>query len=619
MRFKLEAHFFTPKKSVKISLTRSIRVLISFCKSNRYGIYLIQHFKHNNMKKLLISLFMLGFVLIPNTLQARRQNPSDWYIENFKTTIDLHSDSTAIITENILADAGNLPDKHGIFRILPTGVNVEGDKIKTPVELISITDFSNNPHPYTTISDKNTITWKIGSAHTTVTGENEYKIIYNVANIIRTDSPEFDEFFWNLNGNFWDIETDAFTAVINFPAGVSQHTSEVNLYGGLYGDNTSKIANYRWIDTDSIEVTATRPLGLKEGITISVTTPKHIFTPYIIHKTWFEKYGAHIGWLIPLIIFFICFRTWKKYGDDPNLHKPIIPEYEAPEKLAPLELGMILHNGKLSHNLIVATIIDLARRGFLSIESGEKKKYFTLVKNEIETNNLKDFETTLYSELFKSSNRFSLKTRSASLANAITGLQHSMKKTLAEKKIFEARGFSLQTQMIILSILIFFGSIAITTVFENNPHEIATFFALAFSATIILVFGIFMSKKTTYGAELEWKGKGFKYFMNTAEKYRQRFFENEGLFEELLPYAIMFGMTKKWITQMKNIYGQEYVNNYHPAWFIGPINTPFSIDTFNSQLDSLSTAISTTVSPKSGSGGGGFSGGGGGGGGGGGW
>lgn len=107
--------------------------------------------------------------------------------------------------------------------------------------------------------------------------------------------------------------------------------------------------------------------------------------------------------------------------------------------------------------------------------------------------------------------------------------------------------------------------------------------------------------------------------MNTAEKYRQRFFENEGLFEELLPYAIMFGMTSKWIKAMKNIYGEEYLNNYHPVWFHTPLGTSFSFDAFSSQLDSLSTAISTSVSPQSGSSGGGFSGGGRGGGGGGGW
>ncbi|MBI2436559.1 MAG: DUF2207 domain-containing protein [Candidatus Magasanikbacteria bacterium] len=571
------------------------------------------------MKKFLTLTFLLVLIFIPTSTFARRTNPTDWYIENFKTTIDIHPDSSATIAEEIFADAGNLLNKHGIFRVLPSSLNIDGTRIKTPIELISITDFSNNPHPHSTITNKNTITWKIGSANKTVYGENEYKINYSIDNVIRTDNPDFDEFFWNLNGNFWDIETDAFTAMINFPAGVSKNTSEVNLYSGLYGDNTSQIATYTWIDEDSIEVRATRPLGIREGITISVTTPKNIFTPYIIHETVFEKYGGHIGWIIPLIIFLICFKTWRKYGKDPNLNKTIIPEYEAPEKLKPLELGMILQNGKLSHNHIVATIIDLARRGFITIESGEQKKDFTLIKNSSQKADLLEFETTLYNTIFNHNDKFSLSTQSTALTTAITNLQKSMKKNLSEKKIFEPKGFSLQTQMVVIGMLLFFVSIAIAVVIENNPHTIATFFALASSAVLIFIFGLLMSKKTAYGAELEWKGKGFKYFMETAEKYRQRFFENEGLFEELLPYAIMFGMTHKWINAMKNIYGAEFVQNYHPAWFVGSIGSNFSIDSFNTQLDSLTSALATSISPKSGSGGGGSSGGGGGGGGGGGW
>lgn len=155
------------------------------------------------------------------------------------------------------------------------------------------------------------------------------------------------------------------------------------------------------------------------------------------------------------------------------------------------------------------------------------------------------------------------------------------------------------------------------------------FFTLAFiigagfilSAPIFFIFAFFMPQRTPAGAELLWKIKGFKLYMETAEKYRQQFYEKENIFEKFLPYAMAFGMTKLWIQKMKEIYGEEYFNNYHPVWYAGSMGnlSTFDADSFTSQMDSISTSISSNVSSGSGAGGGGGSGGGGGGGGGGGW
>jgi uncharacterized membrane protein len=103
--------------------------------------------------------------------------------------------------------------------------------------------------------------------------------------------------------------------------------------------------------------------------------------------------------------------------------------------------------------------------------------------------------------------------------------------------------------------------------------------------------------------------------MEMAEKYRQQFNEKENIFEKFLPYAIMFGITKKWINAFKNIYGEKYFAAYHPYWFYSVSGSPFDMDSLNSAISGISDSIGTA----SGASGGGASGGGGGGGGGGGW
>jgi uncharacterized membrane protein len=138
----------------------------------------------------------------------------------------------------------------------------------------------------------------------------------------------------------------------------------------------------------------------------------------------------------------------------------------------------------------------------------------------------------------------------------------------------------------------------------------------------MFILAFFMPQDTKKGALLNHRIKGFKLYMETAEKYRQQFNEKENIFEKLLPYAIMFGITKKWANAMQSIYGQEYFSSYHPIWFVGLSMQDFDAKAFSSQISNLSSTMSTALGANpsaSGAGGGGFSGGGGGGGGGGGW
>lgn len=127
-----------------------------------------------------------------------------------------------------------------------------------------------------------------------------------------------------------------------------------------------------------------------------------------------------------------------------------------------------------------------------------------------------------------------------------------------------------------------------------------------------------MAQRTQKGAELNWRIKGFRLYMKTAEKYRQQFNEKENIFEKFLPYAMIFGLTKLWIKKMEIIYGKDYFTNYHPIWFAGSLGS-FDIDSFTSELSNISSSISSNTGGSSGSGGSGGTGGGGGGGGGGGW
>ena len=571
--------------------------------------------------KFFYAIFFLGvFIIFPEVVFAR-ENVTDWYIKDFYSEIIVNEDSTLNITETIVADCGNAPDKHGIFRILPTETKInDGTTIKTPVKLLSITNEFGQIYKYREIknsSDK-TIIWKIGDADLAVNGVNIYKISYTVKNVIRFNNNKFDELYWNLNGNFWDLETDKFHAKIIFPEGINKENSTVDYCTGPLGSKSKILADFYWSSPNILEFDSTRTLLFREGITTSIIFPKNILVPY--EFSFWEIYGEYMYLIIPVIVFFVCFLFWYKYGKDPKVDKAIIPEYDAPGNLSPIELGMLMKSGRFSNNLITAEIIYFATRGLMKIkETHEKvlffdsKDYeFTKINNPKEENKLNEAQKIIIEGIFKGLDGACLSGIKDTFHTNISAIKDEAEKSLKSKNLFVPFGLHVGNFLQVIAIIgIFFC-------FYAFDRSIIFGISIIFSALCILFFGFIMPKRTIAGANLNWEIKGFKLFMETVDKDRAKFYEKENIFEKFLPYAIVFGITKEWIQRMEDIYGKDFYNTYAPAWYAGSLAS-FDANSFVGAMDSLSSDISSNTSAPSGSGGMGGSGGGGGGGGGGGW
>lgn len=570
---------------------------------------------------LIIPFFITGLFFYPGKILAR-ENATDWYIQDFETEIVANKNSSLDITENITADCGNASGKHGIFRILPEKIRItDGSEIGTPVELLGITDFSGKKINYTESrnSSDNTVTWKIGDADKTVTGVNYYKIHYTVKNAIRFSNPDFDEFYWNLNGNFWDLETDNFHAKIIFPEEVDKEKSQVEYYAGPIGSKDKSLATYKWTAANVLEFNSVRTLPDKNGITASVTFPKNVFTPY--KPGFWEAYGIFFSLLLPLIVFIICFRLWLKYGKDSHLDKTVIAEYGVPGNLMPMEMGMLMKNSVFDNSFITAEIINLAVMQLITIKEIHEKVLlfdstdYLLTKNpnEEKEKNLLVPQKIILDKIFESGNEIKLSSLKYKLHEVVNSVKEKTNNILEEKKLIGSVGHKMKTTMIAVAAIVFFASFFVAAVFPS------LFMALIISALIIFIFALPMAKRTPEGTELNWQIKGFELFMETVDKDRAAFYEKENIFEKFLPYAIIFGMTKIWIKKMQEIYGEQYFATHAPMWFTGRDMGAFNADSFNSAISGLSSSIAASTSSPSGSGGSGSSGGGGGGGGGGGW
>lgn len=160
--------------------------------------------------------------------------------------------------------------------------------------------------------------------------------------------------------------------------------------------------------------------------------------------------------------------------------------------------------------------------------------------------------------------------------------------------------------------------IVLPCLLQNIFHLITYFIGIA-CITILVIFINIMPKRTPYGNEMLGKIKGFKRFLETAEKSQLEALVNENpeYFYNILPYTYALGVSDVWMSQFETIAMQA------PDWYDS--NRTFDMHEFNNFMDntmrSAQSAMSSSPSSSSdgGSSGGSSSGGGSGGGGGGSW
>lgn len=609
------------------------------------------------MKKYFTFTLAFLFLLAPSVFAD-----AGWKITNFSSVIGIQNDGYVRIREIIHVDFGTL-ERHGIFRDIPVGYQTsDGKNIALEVKVNSVTD-GIKPLLYEPSNTNGNLRLKIGDPDALITGAQAYVIDYTIRGVLR-EFETYDELYWNVTGDGWPVEIEHAEATFALPKnGIVQWSCYFGVRGGTDACTGEKISE------SMLFFKTPRPLRSGEQMTIAVGFTKGI-VPILPPLAEDLPAGAPSRNLSPLAIaisfsmtlaagIFLLLRLWWKRGRDlensgvpvPLFKKStIIAEYESPlvgnVSLRPGELGVVMDETADTLD-ITATIVDLAVRGFLAIEEIPKQWFlgstdYKLLKTAANENALLDYEKKLLDALFKDRSSATL----SEFFNAIKGeapetkdpteksvhiseLKNSFYKDLSEikdalyKEVTQKKLFAENPSTVRMK----YGAIGVLGVIAGI---VSIFFGPLFGGVLFGIGGalipcgilciIFASKamtqKSAAGRDAYLKAKGYKLFISQTETYRQRFFERENTFMEVLPYAIVFGVTKKLADAMKDM----RVNPPAPAWYHGA--NSFNAATFAESMGDFSKSLSSALASApshSGSGGGGFSGGGFGGGGGGSW
>lgn len=253
---------------------------------------------------------------------------------------------------------------------------------------------------------------RAGDPNVTISGVHTYIIKYTVTNVLGHLSG-YDEIYWNAIGGDWTSAIGQASVSFTVP-GATLGSGNTSCFVGPVGTlDQSRCLVY--FNGASANFFAKESLN-QEYFTIKIQFPKGILLEpfYRVYAAkmaaFFNKAGAFI---IPIAAFVGMFLLWFYKGRDPKGKGIIVPQYDPPRDIVPIEFEGILKE-KSTIKSFPAETIYLATQGYLSIKRIEKTDFKIFHSNDYELTRLKsnenlyDFDSSIMNFLFGNSEKILL-------------------------------------------------------------------------------------------------------------------------------------------------------------------------------------------------------------------
>ena len=630
----------------------------------------------------------LMFVLCPvGAAYAEEEfdSASDFDTTKYDVKMTVNKNASVYINEAISIDAHSA--MHGIYRYIPFSRRIEYDSdgvsIHKAYDAMKISDISVTNEPYNTYRQRGNQVIQIGEAEKTFTGKKSYDLSYRVS-LYEDDESKFDTFYYNVLPFDWETSIKKSKITLVMPKKFDK--DDVTVMAGIDG-NDAYSSMIKWKKKgNTITITSKETLPEECGITVGIKLPEGYFEDPATH-TVFNMIMYVLGVLFIVIILFL----WLRFGKDPKHIQTV--EFYPPEGVTPAEVGYII-DGHIDKKDVVSLLFYFAQNGNLTITEEGKNDYIITKEQDLPPTaktyervffsglfemgdevRFSDLQESFYDTYMATKDmvdaEFDTRGRkifhgTANVLRILMVLIPPVAAAFMGWMIWRTYGSILLLIASILIVLLAPASYIIGIYVQDRTHTLRkskklllnlisfVLAIIAVAATIwiavsvlgnwiiaILFAGVlgvgyfaarFMRCRTKRGAELLGKVLGFQEFIRVAEKDRleQLVEEDPQYFYDVLPYAYVMGLSKKWAKKFEDIAVERPVwyRSYSGGYANGMFNTWMFYSTFNNFSRYANASVSVPPVDAGGAGGtrfgggsgGGFSVGGGfGGGGGGGW
>ncbi len=620
------------------------------------------------MKRIIAIMIVLLSSL--SVASAWAKDVDNFYFSDFDADYYLSKDTEGIshlkVVENLTAVFPDYEQNKGICRQIPYSNQGGANRTLDQLNRNNIKVLRNGlTEPIYSIDSYNGHYEVCTGTNDYVLGEQKYTFEYEFTKVM-TDFSDFQELYWDTNGNGWYQRFDNLTAKVHFAKNIQpEYTGKSWCYVGGYGNKGSERCTVSTID-DGLKF-ETKNILRWENLTFDIEFEPNTFTIPEPEKDYILVVIMCIVTAICILLLIKPLKDFLKTRDKTKFYNGLFvkPEYQPDKKHSIAEMAEIYIGTKKDSK--VAVLLDMVVNGKIEFIKSENKvlggeKWKIHVKN---VDDLRMEELILLTVLNDGiepdvGDNIAIKVRTAnsSLVSLSKRYDSTILTDLKRDKLVEASykigGVSSTSAAVIIVLLLCFGFPAFSIAMELFEEldvvgkmmvGVEIFWPVVISLIVAtIIINKILKKKTAKFAHHTNEGlkasrymDGLKLYIEMAEADRLKLLQSvEGadispsgivkLYEKLLPYAAVFGLEKSWMEEMSKYCKLQEIEE--PDYLLAGITAAElsrSMRNASSIINSSTHYSSSSISGGGGSssgfsggGGGGFSGGGGGGGGGGG-
>ncbi|MEZ4514996.1 MAG: DUF2207 domain-containing protein [Chloroflexota bacterium] len=518
----------------------------------------------------MIGVLLLLMLLAPATSFAQSKV---FFWRQWDIDITLRENGDMDVEERQTLDFSGDPFTYG-FRSIVTGsagnnegiTNVrvrEGDRLYT--------EASNNAPGTFKITQEGSETFIYWYFEPTV-GEHTYTFSYTIKGGVRVgtlDEGSGDQIYWTVIPDDHPARVQASRVTIRLPEGVAaqQYTDTtdylVAAYTGGAEDGTVVID----VEENGRFITYERafPLLVGDSFDVRVQFPHGLLN--IPKPAWQsrEERSDVAGTFILAIGVFLAVTgplgvlvMWYARGRDPQVDL-IVPEYlsEPPDDLPPAVIGTLVDE-QADMSDIMSILLDLARRGYVTITEEERTHRFT--RTDKNQKDLRPFEKSFLRALLGTKDERTLKEMNYSFAQHLPKIRKQLYEEIVSLKLVprspeavRMRYAGLGAGIMVLGVASCLGMFLIFTDSEAlGGAALCVGGALGLTGLMTIIAGRHMPKKTVLGTETAVKWNAFITYLKNIEKYSDLQTATD-IFAKYLPYAVAFGLERTWIHKFEQI------------------------------------------------------------------
>ena len=475
-----------------------------------------------------------------------------------------------------------------------------------------------------------------------------FVISYVVDDVVAVYS-DIAELYWKFVGTGWEQSSDEVRVNVKLPAAVPAEQIRVWGHGPLQGNATR---------TDGGATFMVRSLPPKTMVEGRVLFPREIVLAARLRSNdaalsrilkeegaWADqanrrrmlfRLATYALYALPVLVVAAWLWLYLRFGREPVPASPEGYYRELPADYSPAELGVLWRFGSVQPADFSATVVDLARRGYLEVRTGTEKhllstdETYTLTRTAKE-DGLRSFEKEALGILFEAYHRAGTQVKISRSQGLPAEAKLRMRRRYSGwssmvSKAADAYGFFDQTSMrmrwvaLLVGFLIAFGGWWAFV----GLGLIGGSIGLAGAGLATIGSGIVMAagsgavrRRSQRGADDLRQWQGFRRFLLDFSEMPRQELPALTLWEQYLVYAVPLGVAQRVIEQLRKIYPAPELDATPGLrmWSGSGPGGGNALVTMSAFTSAIAAATSSATSSGSGSGGG-FSGGGGGGGGG---